>query len=262
MNETNFNPSEFASSIIINIDQILFMSRRLKILCLHGFTSNGAVHAHQLRRITKLLPEYDFLFPDGPHKVDITSQMDLGQPENKDWSNLVNGMSSSGHRAWYFAREKPQHGEGKGEFVGLETSLESIGKMLKEEDDVRAILGFSQGAGLVGMLCALLHTRQNEHPLRKLMPMDLPTPLACIAFAGFKARFSQYDSVYDDGIDAPILHVIGAGDSLVRHERSQALIHICSRAKILKHDGGHNIPKGDAEVAEIVQFIRQHVTEG
>lgn len=237
------------------------MSQRLKILCLHGFTSNGSVHAHQLRRITKLLPEYDFLFPDGPHEVDIASQMDLNQPENKAWSELVNGISSSGHRAWYYAREESKDAERKGEFVGLEKSLQVIGDMLKEETSIHALLGFSQGAGLVGILCALMQVRQTEHPLRHLMPMDLRTPLASIAFSGFKARFSQYDSVYENGIDVPMLHVTGANDSLVRHERSQALIQVCSRAKMLEHDGGHNIPRGDADVAEIVAFIRQHVAK-
>lgn len=234
------------------------MSPRLKIICLHGFTSNGAVHAHQLRRLTKLLPEYEFLFPDGPHEVDITSQMELTQPENKAWTEIVNGMSSSGHRAWYFAREDSVN-EGEGEFVGLRTGLEVIGNSLKENAPVHAIMGFSQGAGLVGMLCALLQRGQAEHPLRKYMPSSLAAPLASVAFSGFKARFSQYDSIYVNGIDIPMLHVTGAGDSLVRHERSQALIQLCSKAKILEHDGGHNIPKSNDDLTEIVKFIRQYV---
>jgi len=235
------------------------MSHRLKILCLHGFTSNGAVHAHQLRRVTKALPEYDFLFPDGPHKVDIQSQMDLSQPENKKWSEIVNNLSSSGHRAWYFARDTPDIGKGKGEFVGLETSLESIGKLMKEEGPVHAIWGFSQGAGLTGMLCALLQERQREHQLRKLMPSDLATPLAGVILSGFKARFAQYDSACEGGIDVPIMVVIGEGDSLVRNERSQALTHFCSQVRILTHDGGHNIPKNESDVAQIVEFVREYV---
>lgn len=235
------------------------MSQRLKILCLHGFTSNGAVHAHQLRRITKLLPEYDFLFPDGPHNVDIESQMDMTQPENKAWSATVNGLSSNGHRAWYFARESPEDGADKGSFVGLETSMDMIGKILKDEAPVHAILGFSQGAGLAGMLCALFQNKQKQHTLRRLMPQDIPTPFASVVFSGFKARFSQYDSVYANGIDVPILHVIGAGDSLVRLDRSQALIDICTRGRILEHEGGHNIPRGEEDVAQIATFIRDHI---
>lgn len=237
------------------------MSHRLKILCLHGFTSNGAVHAHQMRRITKILPEYEFLFPDGPHQVDIESQMDLSKPENRMWSDTVHGMSSSGHRAWYFARETPDGAENEGSFVGLETSLQVLGTMLKEQSHVHAILGFSQGAGLAGLLCALLQPCQREHELRKLMPAELATPQGSVIFSGYKARFSRYNSVYEYGIDVPVLHVLGEGDSLVRDERSQALIQLCSRGSLLKHEGGHNIPKNDADVAEIAKFIREHVVE-
>lgn len=235
------------------------MSRRLKILCLHGFTSNGAVHQYQLRRVTRSLPEFDFLFPDGPHTVDIESQMDLSQSDNRKWSATVNAMSHSGHRAWYFARESSDDSETKGTFVGLETSLEVIGKLLTEEGPVHGILGFSQGAGLAGLLCALFQAGEKEHTLRRLMPANLQTPMASVLFSGFKARFAQYDSVYEHGIDVPTLHVIGDGDSLVRLERSQALIDLCSKTKVLRHEGGHNIPKGDEEVAQIVQFVKEYV---
>lgn len=260
--EMHFCSQSLQLSLILHIILRTFadpMSHRLKIICLHGFTSNGAVHARQMRRITKLLPEYEFLFPDGPHKVDIESQMDLTQPESKAWSEIVNGMSSSGHRAWYFAREHPDSPEMEGSFVGLESSLEFIGSMLEDEAPVHAIMGFSQGAGLAGMLCALLQTDQKEHVLRNLMPANIVTPQAGVIFSGFKARFSQYDSIYKNGINVPILHVVGTGDSLVRTERSQALIHLCTGAKILTHEGGHNIPKGDDDTTEIAHFIREHV---
>ena len=80
-------------------------ARKLRILCLHGFTSNSQVHGHQLRRLVSALPEYEFLFPDGPHKVDIASQMDMSKPYNQSWHELVLGISQKseeiGHRAWY-----------------------------------------------------------------------------------------------------------------------------------------------------------------
>lgn len=185
--------------------------------------------------------------------------MDLSQPENKAWSDVVNNLSSSGHRAWYFARDTPDKGDGTGDLVGLNTSLEFIGRLLKNEGPVHAIWGFSQGAGLAGMLCALLQAGKTDHALRSLMPTNLITPLAGIVFSGFKARFAQFDTVYEGGIDVPMMHIIGESDSLVRSERSQALIHSCSQAKILKHSGGHNIPKGDADVRSIVEFVRQYV---
>jgi hypothetical protein len=103
------------------------MSAKLRILCLHGFTSNGAVHAHQMRKITSQLPEYDFIFPDGPHKVDISTQMDLTKPANQAWSDVVVGIGpTAGHRAWWYARDASFADKTTGGFYGLEESLESI----------------------------------------------------------------------------------------------------------------------------------------
>lgn len=234
-------------------------SARLRILCLHGFTSNGQLHAHQLRRLTKSLPEYDFIFPDGPHEVDIATQMDLSNPSNQAWSDLVLSMGNAGHRAWWFARDGNWQNNETGGFYGLEKSLEFIGALLEEKGPVHAIWGFSQGACFAGMLCALLQEKIANHPLRKHMPQQLATPMAGVIFSGFRARFQQYDSLYDAGIDMPVLHVIGEKDPLVRSERSEALIKVCQRSEFLKHAGGHDIPKSDEDQARILKFLRTNV---
>lgn len=228
---------------------------RLKILCLHGFTSNGQVHAHQLRRIVKALPDYDFDFPDGPHEVDITTAVDLNKGENQTWAKLVSELSTSGHRAWWFARDENWQNK-EGGFFGLEDSLTFLGKYMHDRGPFHAIWGFSQGACLAGMLAALLQEKQSGHPLRQLMPADLSTPKASVIFSGFRARFPQYDSVYEPGIDVPMLHVIGQDDQLVNSERSEALRRVCSEGQFLKHGGGHNIPKGEVDQKVIVDFTR------
>ncbi|KAJ4353945.1 uncharacterized protein N0V89_005677 [Didymosphaeria variabile] len=239
---------------------------KLRILCLHGFTSNGAVHAHQLRRISAQLPEYDFLFPEGPHRVDIAEQMDMTKPANHAWSEIVMSASSSGHRAWWFARNGDWKSKTSGGFIGLEESLDYLGTYLQEKGPVHAIWGFSQGACLAGMLCALLQTGLAMHPLRRhLQPshnadsVSLTTPLAGIIFSGFRARFPQYDAMYEPGIDVPTLHVLGEQDPLVRSERSEALLRVCKSGERVIHPGGHDIPKGEADVARIVEFTREHV---
>lgn len=227
---------------------------KLKILCLHGFTSNGQVHAHQLRRITKALAEYDFEFPDGPHEVDIESQFDMNKGENQSWIKLVSELSTSGHRAWWFARDGNWQNK-EGGFFGLEDSLDFLGKYMHERGPFHAIWGFSQGACLAGMLASLLQEKQAAHSLRKLMPVDLPAPKASVVFSGFRARFSQYDSVYEPGIDVPMLHVIGEDDPLVNSERSEALRRVCLRGQFLKHAGGHNIPKSEDDAEVIAKFM-------
>jgi len=232
---------------------------RLRIVCLHGFTSNGAVHAHQLRRITSQLPEYEFLFPDGPHQVDIKEQMDMTKATNQLWSDLVLGSSSSGHRAWWFARDGDWKSKTTGGFYGLEESLDYLGAYLSERAPIHAVWGFSQGACFAGMLAALLQPKLADHPLRRHLPAEaITTPQSAVIFSGFRARFPQYDSLYEQNIDVPTLHVLGEKDPLVRSERSEALIRACQDSEILKHGGRHDIPKGEDDMARIVEFTRRH----
>ncbi|KAF9733968.1 hypothetical protein PMIN06_011929 [Paraphaeosphaeria minitans] len=239
---------------------------KLRILCLHGFTSNGAVHAHQLRPLTSQLPDYEFLFPEGPHRVAIAEQMDMTQPANQAWSAVVTSASGSGHRAWWFARDaEPGSGESSAGFVGLEASLAYLGAYVAARGPVHAVWGFSQGACLAGMLCAVLRDGQARHPLRTHLEAggaSVATPLAGIVFSGFRARYPQYAGLYELGIDVPMLHVSGEGDLLVRSERSEALLRVCTNGERVVHSGGHDIPKGEADVARIVEFTRKYVRTG
>lgn len=229
-------------------------SPRVKILCLHGFTSNGAVHAHQVRRLTNALPEYEFIFPDGPHKVDVSSYLDISKPDNRLWTDTVNSHSNSGHRAWWFARESKDNTTGS--FHGLETSLEYIADLIREKGPFHGIWGFSQGGCFAGILCALMQQESVTHSLRRYLPSTLTAPVAGIVFSGFRARFPQYDEIYDHSIKIPTMHIMGAGDTDVINQRSEELIQICTKSVVLKHDGGHNIPKGIEDQARILEFIR------
>jgi predicted esterase len=237
---------------------------KLRILCLHGFTSNGAVHAHQLRRITSQLPDYEFLFPEGPHQVDIADQMDMTKPANQAWSKIVMSTSASGHRAWWYARDGDTQSKTTG-FVGLEESLDYLNAYLQERGPVRAIWGFSQGACFAGMLCALLQSKHATHPLRKhLEPPTgsdnvFATPLASTIFSGFRPHNAHFDILYEPGIDVPMLHVFGEQDPLVRSGRSEALLRVCKNSERIIHAGGHDVPREEADIARIVEFTRRHV---
>jgi pimeloyl-ACP methyl ester carboxylesterase len=237
---------------------------KLRILCLHGFTSNGAVHARQLQRITSQLPEYEFLFPEGPHQVDIADQMDMTKPANQAWSEIVMSASVSGHRAWWYARDDDTQSETT-KFVGLVESLDYLRAYVQERGPVHAIWGFSQGACFAGMLCALLQSKHATHPLRKHLepPTDdsvsFGTPLAGTIFAGFRPHVPQFDVLYEPGIDVPTLHVIGEQDPLVRSGRSEALLRVCKNNERIVHPGGHDVPKKEADIARIVEFTRRHV---
>jgi predicted esterase len=232
---------------------------KLRVLCLHGFTSNGAVNAHQVRQITNVLSsEFDFIFPDGPHEVDLSTQMKVSSPATKVWADYVSAKSSAGHRAWWFARDPNPSANDPGEFDGLERSLGYLGDLIQKTGPVHVIWGFSQGACFAGMLIALLSEKNKDHPLRSHLPMSQGPPKAGIIFSGFKPRFQQYDSIYAHGIETPTMHIMGEQDTAVTVQRSEKLVEVCRQAKILKHPGGHDIPKSDGEHERIVQFLREN----
>jgi predicted esterase len=232
---------------------------KLRVLCLHGFTSNGSVHAHQARHITDALSsEVEFLFPDAPHAVDLSTQMNLSNPSTKAWADYVSTNSAAGHRAWWFARDPTPAANEAGGFEGLERSLAYLGDLIQRTGPVHVIWGFSQGACFAGMLTALLSEKNKDHPLRRNLPKRQGTPNAGVFFSGFKPRFHQYDSIYSHGIETPTLHVMGEEDTAVSIERSQSLVDLCRQAQVLKHAGGHDIPKRNEDRERIIQFLRGH----
>jgi predicted esterase len=233
---------------------------KLRILCLHGFTSNGGVHAHQVRHITNVLSsEFDFLFPDGPHEVDLSTQMNLSSPSTKAWANYVSANSSAGHRAWWFARDPKPAINDIGGFEGLERSIGYLGELIQRTGPVHVIWGFSQGACFAGMLTALLLEKNKHHPLRKHLPKSQGPANAGIFFSGFRSQFQQYDSIYAPEIETPTMHIMGEQDTAVTVARSESLITVFQRAKVLKHAGGHDIPKSDKDRDIIIQFLRETV---
>ncbi|KAK2626299.1 hypothetical protein QTJ16_004561 [Diplocarpon rosae] len=242
------------------IQPMMVEMSKLRVLCLHGFTSNGSVHAHQVRRITKVLSaDFEFLFPDGPHAVEITEAMKQKNPTTRAWSEYVAENSKSGHRAWWIARDPDVSKNDPGSFDGLERSLDFLGDLIQKTGPVDAIWGFSQGGCFAGMLMALLSNQQTNHPLRGRLPSSQQTPSAGIFFAGFKPRLTQYDSAYSAGIRMPTLHIIGSQDTIVSTERSETLVGLCEGASLLKHGGGHDIPSSQHDQETVIRFMRENV---
>ena len=230
-------------------------------MSLPGDIPNGSVHARQVRHLTSSLSnDFDFLFPDGPEVVPLSNQMDLSEPSTKAWSEYVSANSSgAAHRAWWFARDPDPVTKSQGGFEGLEKSLKAIGDLIQRTGPVHAIWGFSQGACFAGMLVSLLGEKNREHPMRIHFPKEQGTPAAGIFFSGFKARFEQYDSIYAPGIEIPTMHVMGDEDAAVTLTRSEELASVCRGAKVLKHSGGHDVPKSDTDREMILNFLRENL---
>lgn len=184
--------------------------------------------------------------------------MNLSNPSTKAWADYISANSNAGHRAWWFAHDPNPATNEAGGFEGLERSLGYLGDLIQQTGPVHVIWGFSQGACFAGMLTALLSEKNKDHPLRRYLPNSQGTPNAGIFFSGFKPRFQQYDSIYTPGIETPTMHVMGEQDTAVTIERSESLVEVFRQAKVLKHAGGHDVPKSGKDSESIIQFLREN----
>lgn len=126
---------------------------------------------------------------------------------------------------------------------------------------MHAIWGFSQGACFAGILMSLLSEKSKNHELRTRLPEKQGMPMAGVIFSGFRARFAQYDSVYEHGIEVPTLHVIGEKDVVVAVERSERLMGACKEPRVLRHKGGHDIPSSEEDQDVIVEFLLDSIRQ-
>ncbi|KAG8860284.1 hypothetical protein FRB96_003933 [Tulasnella sp. 330] len=139
-------------------------------------------------------------------------------------------------RAWWRSNPEKTHYSQLSETVKYLRDL-----MHKEQFD--GVFGFSQGAGLVGLLCAMLE-RPHVHPefLIDGQPPQPPFKFA-IVVSGFKPADISLAPLFEDyTIQTPTLHVLGNTDLIVTRERSHGLIDVCENPRVEKHKGGHFIP--------------------
>lgn len=65
----------------------------------------------------------------------------------------------------------------------------------------------------------------------------------CIAVAGFRPRGNTaIDALMEEGIETPVLHVLGINDQIVSLERAQTLVDVCRQSRVEKHEGGKRNP--------------------
>lgn len=99
------------------------------------------------------------------------------------------------------------------------------------------VFGFSQGAAMASLLCAML---ENRDAIPGLIPSDFahsPFQFSIIC-AGFVSRATAHRPLFDNIIQTPSLHIIGELDTLVAPERMTALTDRFHKPEIFRHTGG------------------------
>ncbi|XP_061460785.1 esterase OVCA2 [Rhineura floridana] len=214
----------------------------LRLLCLHGYRQNAGSFRARTGALRKTLRgRVKLLYVDAPHAV-------VARPQPGEAASDPLEADSKG---WWFSN--PQEGtfhalEEASSCKGLEESLEAIAKAFVEQGPIHGLLGFSQGAALVGIVCAL---KQCGDPR---FPFDF-----AIVVAGFKSRAASHRSYYREPISMPSLHVLGETDRVIPAEMSRELASHFTEPLTLTHPGGHFIPASAPQKTAYLEFLDQFI---
>ncbi|GME69356.1 unnamed protein product [[Candida] boidinii] len=208
------------------------------ILCLHGFAQNGPTFSAKASGVRKALKKvgYQTLFLDAP--IDLT-------PEDLPFEASSLGADSSSetlnYRGWF--KTIPD--------FDIQPAFDSIKKVYEEHGPFVGILGFSQGAGLAGILL-------NNYDAVVGKEGAIDELKFGILYSNFKVTPEKYQKYYHPKIKIPTLHIMGELDTLVSNERSMAFYECCeeSTATILKHPGGHYVPNTKEFVKKQVAWVQ------
>ena len=201
---------------------------KLKVLCMHGYSQNGAVLRDRSGGFRKPFKKsrFEMSYPDG-----LFGCTKDGEDQDDADADLL-------RRAWWRGHA------GQVTYTGWDTSHAALCE-LWERERFDGIIGFSQGAAAAAMLCAELRPRFG------------------IFVAGFVPNDQTAAAALLAGVDAgvPTLHVLGAADELVAPERSMALAELFEGSTVVTHPGGHMIPSSPTVRAQVVTFVEGALAE-
>jgi len=126
-------------------------SKMVKILCLHGYRQSGDIFKQKLGALRKALKKHaELVFVTAPNKI-LSAEDTLLSSED---------AQNGDQYGWWFSTENMTFDSKKPSDVclGFEKSLSLIEKTFEEQGPFDGLLGFSQGAAFVGILCGMQET--------------------------------------------------------------------------------------------------------
>ena len=203
------------------------MSRPIRVLCLHGWRTNGRVLQHQTLALREALgPKAEFVYLDapwaasGPTSELVRSFYGEMEPFYQWWDAIQRKDSETCH------------------YEGLEVSLDFLVGQIQAFGTVDVVLGFSQGAAMTTLLTAHYLSKCGYVPWK-----------ACVLIGGFypytaetKELLDAANTSVDGAIDVPSVHVVGRADPL--SPKSDKLVQSFTRIRRVRfeHEEGHKFP--------------------
>ncbi|KAH8548904.1 serine hydrolase FSH [Umbelopsis sp. PMI_123] len=231
---------------------MVVVTRKLRILCLHGYTQNAITFSKKTAVLRKALKDVaELVYVTAPHKVLEPEFMTVEERQAAAEQEVSEELMPY---AWFFGRKDDD------KYEGFEDSVEFIKDVMIKQGPFDGVFGFSQGAAMASLLCAML---EHRDALPGLIPDNFVQAkfLFSIICAGFVSRATAHQPLFDNIIQTPSLHIIGELDTLVAPERMLALSERFNKPAIFRHAGGHFVPTNAAGRNTIKEYIGRFVIQ-
>ncbi|TMW64916.1 hypothetical protein Poli38472_009083 [Pythium oligandrum] len=235
------------------------MTKKLRILCLHGHRTNAKVMENQAKGLRAAMGETaEFIFLNAPNLAPGPGDESIARHHAQDapfyeWWNVepVEGKTFSDE--WSLI-----HTNGEKAFEFMDKTLRAIGP-------IDVVMGFSQGAVLLTLLSMKYMQLQNEKWWK-----------LCICVGGVSVRLADHREFFTtpDGrpirVPFPSIHIIGEqdpfrdeGELLANQYDDFPTLYAASplRKMILYHSGGHKFPSPRSNASmyqDLTRVIHEH----
>ncbi|XP_008563887.1 PREDICTED: ovarian cancer-associated gene 2 protein [Galeopterus variegatus] len=218
----------------------------LRVLCLAGFRQSERGFREKTGALRKALRgRAELVCLGGPHAVpDATGPVGAG-PDGGPC------LLEEQPRGWWFSDQDANIFNALEEPTvcrGLDEALETVAQALNKLGPFDGLLGFSQGAALAALVCALGQEGDPRFPL----------PRFIILVSGFCPRgLGLKESILQSPLSLPSLHVFGDTDRVIPSQESMQLASRFPGAITLTHSGGHFIPAAAPQRQAYLKFLDQ-----
>ncbi|KAK2828253.1 hypothetical protein Q5P01_019287 [Channa striata] len=221
----------------------------LRVLCVHGYRQNGASFRDKTGALRKLLrKQVELVYVSAPHGVRRAGGG--GEAAAKEDGSDCGPGGDEDPRGWWFSDVQARSFNAQQqceESLGLDESVEVVREAVKAQGPFDGIMGFSQGAAFVAMLCSLQQQQlEPEFNFR-----------FAILVAGFRSACKEHQKFYSAPLQIPSLHVFGLEDRVIPDNMSRELLPSFQDAQVLTHPGGHFVPAASAHRQTYQDFLKK-----
>ncbi|KAI3810315.1 hypothetical protein L1987_19927 [Smallanthus sonchifolius] len=233
-------------------------SKKLRILCLHGFRQNASSFKGRTASLAKKLKNMvEFVYIDAPHQLQFIYQnKEIGEtkfPPNKVCNRkfawfIDPSMDKNTSLNWEIAQSPFDTLQYQKQTFGYDESLAYLKELVTKNGPFDGILGFSQGAAMAACVAAQKLSLKGE--------IDFRFVILC---SGFCVNLAENEK---NLINCPSLHIYGSDhgkDTQIAFDASRRLVSLFEEGSsvIIEHDYGHIIPTRSPYINTIKDFLER-----